>query len=447
LKYYDTVEESYEGDGELDMSRPDHSWLKDLKALERDYNMGLLTHESVDNFATETPELDPSQPVQSVYEHQIQESWQQQYTDQQQWQASQYTEQQPQLEYQQNQQSQVQDVYGTEQYQDQQQQYWSNQQQWGDAGVHSASIDSNMVPHQQENVQQPAQNDYWNNAHAQDIPRSQISMPGQSTGRSVFDDNQNDVKPAQQQKKESPVKHKPQPDKPAATGWFGGIWNKLSLRPKNQMKLPDDKNPTIVWDEQNKRWINLEAEGDGVVTELKPPPKMTDMFPNKQPAAPSLPPQQPAPTSLPPQPENPYQSTNMGLTSNQPVQPNLSQGDTPMMSNQNSHNTNMMANNTMQRAAPATINEEPMVQPKSLQPNMFKLQRGRNIKKSYVDVFNPGAKQPGGASTLPAPDAFSSLPANGPQINFFIPAPITDPNAPTDFLTPTPIQQLDDNSQ
>lgn len=28
-------------------------------------------------------------------------------------------------------------------------------------------------------------------------------------------------------------------------GWFGGIWNKLSLKPKNQMKLPDDKNPSV----------------------------------------------------------------------------------------------------------------------------------------------------------------------------------------------------------
>lgn len=30
------------------------------------------------------------------------------------------------------------------------------------------------------------------------------------------------------------------------TGWFGGIFNKLSLKPKNQMKLPDDKNPTVT---------------------------------------------------------------------------------------------------------------------------------------------------------------------------------------------------------
>lgn len=29
------------------------------------------------------------------------------------------------------------------------------------------------------------------------------------------------------------------------SGWFGGMWNKLSLKPKNQMILPDDKNPSV----------------------------------------------------------------------------------------------------------------------------------------------------------------------------------------------------------
>ena len=31
----------------------------------------------------------------------------------------------------------------------------------------------------------------------------------------------------------------------AASGWLGGLWNKLSLKPKNQMILPDDKNPSV----------------------------------------------------------------------------------------------------------------------------------------------------------------------------------------------------------
>lgn len=30
-----------------------------------------------------------------------------------------------------------------------------------------------------------------------------------------------------------------------SAGWFGGIFSKLSIKPKNQMILPDDKNPTV----------------------------------------------------------------------------------------------------------------------------------------------------------------------------------------------------------
>lgn len=29
------------------------------------------------------------------------------------------------------------------------------------------------------------------------------------------------------------------------SGWLGGIWNKITLKPKNQMILPDDKNPSV----------------------------------------------------------------------------------------------------------------------------------------------------------------------------------------------------------
>lgn len=71
-------------------------------------------------------------------------------------------------------------------------------------------------------------------------------MPNQAKGHSIFDEDASET--AQKAKKDSPMKPKPVPikqDKPATTGWFGGIWSKLALRPKNQMKLPDDKNPTV----------------------------------------------------------------------------------------------------------------------------------------------------------------------------------------------------------
>lgn len=47
--------------------------------------------------------------------------------------------------------------------------------------------------------------------------------------------------------KSSPVKSKAavNQEKTQSTGWFGGIFSKLSLKPKNQMKLPDDNNPKV----------------------------------------------------------------------------------------------------------------------------------------------------------------------------------------------------------
>lgn len=64
----------------------------------------------------------------------------------------------------------------------------------------------------------------------------------------------------------------------ASSGWFGGIWNKFSLKPKNQMILPDDKNPTIVWDPDRKQWINTDADENETGESLKPPPKLNELM-------------------------------------------------------------------------------------------------------------------------------------------------------------------------
>jgi len=42
-------------------------------------------------------------------------------------------------------------------------------------------------------------------------------------------------------------KQKEQESKPAGGthSWLGGIWNRFALRATNQMKLPDDKNPSV----------------------------------------------------------------------------------------------------------------------------------------------------------------------------------------------------------
>lgn len=73
-------------------------------------------------------------------------------------------------------------------------------------------------------------------------------MPNQPRGRDGGDDEGE-----AQTKKDSPVKPKPtavaterlKQEKTSSTGWFGGIWSKLALKPRNQMKLPDDKNPSV----------------------------------------------------------------------------------------------------------------------------------------------------------------------------------------------------------
>lgn len=69
------------------------------------------------------------------------------------------------------------------------------------------------------------------------------------------------------------------------------------------------------------------------------------------------------------------------------------------------------------------------------------------MKKSYIDVFNPNAKQGAPQTSPPPPLDMMAPPGAPPSINFFIPQPINDANAPTDFLTPAPPMQYDENSQ
>lgn len=47
--------------------------------------------------------------------------------------------------------------------------------------------------------------------------------------------------------KQSPEKAKKNhQDEAHNSGWISGIFSKLSIKPKNQMILPDDKNPTVT---------------------------------------------------------------------------------------------------------------------------------------------------------------------------------------------------------
>lgn len=61
-------------------------------------------------------------------------------------------------------------------------------------------------------------------------------------------------------------------------GWFSGLFNKLSLKPKNQMILPDDKNPTILWDNKERRWVNTAGDGEDDLAPSGPPPKDSELM-------------------------------------------------------------------------------------------------------------------------------------------------------------------------
>jgi hypothetical protein len=374
LKYYDPV-----GDGEeetdFDSSRPDNSWLKDLRRVQNDYTMGLITQQPSMTLTTTTTTHTQEEHVysqnQDVWQQQQQQQVYEQY-HQQPWSPEQQLEPTP-VEYQKQPEQQQQEGYGGTHYQEQQQQqYWPGQQQWS--------------PEQTTTYQEPAEQQYYGAvAHSEDIPQPQISLPNQHDGK-VRSDEQNE-----QPKKDPPAKAakpaEPSLDKPGGSGWFGGIFSKLSLKPKNQMKLPDDKNPTILWDSEKKRWVNTDEDNADGASDFKPPPKMAEMTPKLQPAP-----------AFNPTPRN--------------------VGAEPAQENGNA--------------------------PKTAQPNIFKLQRNRNLKKSYIDVFNPGAKS---GQALPPPGSMGGATGAQQPMNFFVPQPVNDPNAPTDFLTPAPPLLYDENAQ
>ncbi|XP_011171826.1 uncharacterized protein LOC105204448 isoform X2 [Solenopsis invicta] len=167
--------------------------------------------------------------------------------------------------------------------------------------------------------------------------------------------------------------------------WFGGLFSKLAPKPKNQMILPDDSNPTIVWDPVAKKWMNKDEDGDSGSGTLAPPPKTSDMSFR----APSM---------------------ERGLDSSQPPLPSAHNEDTPAMD----------------------ISKLPTAS------NMFKLPKGRNMRANYVDIMNPAGASKGStaSSNVATPMTSPLVPMATSSPQMFIPAPINDPTAPVDFLTP-----------
>ncbi|XP_011879945.1 PREDICTED: uncharacterized protein LOC105568691 isoform X2 [Vollenhovia emeryi] len=164
--------------------------------------------------------------------------------------------------------------------------------------------------------------------------------------------------------------------------WFGGLFSKLAPKPKNQMILPDDSNPTIVWDPVAKKWMNKDEDGDSGTGTLAPPPKTSDMS---------------------------FRA------------PAMERGPQPPLPAAHDED------------APATdISKLP------IGSNMFKLPRGRSMRANYVDIMNPAGKAKGSAaqSNVPTPITSPLVPVATSSPQMFVPAPINDPTAPVDFLTP-----------
>ncbi|XP_055630491.1 uncharacterized protein LOC129771134 isoform X2 [Toxorhynchites rutilus septentrionalis] len=277
------------------------------------------------------------------------------------------------------------------------------------------------TPVASQDMQQSSPYGYW--GANSEVPQPTISMP--NSNRSGYDDENHrtstqhsphSAHPQQQKHQDQigveqsisgdPTKRGPsnKDSKPAVnsqsanSGWFGGIWNKLSLKPKNQMILPDDKNPTIVWDPEKKRWVNTESD-EAVEESFKPPPKMADLMPT---------------SSAPPQASTPISHSIATI----PSPTTYAAEPSPHVVEPPSEQPLTMSQGTNQSST--TKIGEPTKVP-TLQSNMFKMQRNRTLKKSYVDVFNPS----GAAPSRPAePILAPNIPTmHTPQGGFFVPGP------------------------
>ncbi|CAL7947946.1 unnamed protein product [Xylocopa violacea] len=182
-------------------------------------------------------------------------------------------------------------------------------------------------------------------------------------------------KPTASAKKAS---EKPAEKKPSNSGgsWFGGLFSKLAPKPKNQMILPDDSNPKIVWDPVAKKWMNKDEDGDSSSSTLAPPPKASDMG-FRAPVPEQVP--QPSQQPLPPVDEN-------------------------------------------------AVNKFKLPKGRSMRANYIDVMNPAGSKSNVAP------------SNIPTPVTSPMVPMATSSPQLFIPAPVNDPSAPVDFLTSTTTQ-------
>ncbi|XP_050456313.1 protein transport protein Sec16A isoform X4 [Cataglyphis hispanica] len=292
----------------------------------------------------------------------------------------------------------------TQQQQPQQQDYWNQQSYYqGNYGRNESTLSNwpqqsmpGMIADQTE-INNTQQLDKWNfETEREDktpTPESNmqpaISMTP-STGKQYDPLEELDALETPRASGKSPTEMKKTTEKtaekkPTNSGgsWFGGLFSKLAPKPKNQMILPDDSNPTIVWDPVAKKWMNKDEDGDGGASALVPPPKTSDV----------------------------------------------------------SFRAPVMERNTCSQPLPPSGEDASAMDAISKLPtgnsNMYKLPKGRSMRANYVDVMNPGGgklKAPGMTSSTPMTSPLVPMATSSPQL--FVPAPINDSTAPVDFLTP-----------
>lgn len=126
--------------------------------------------------------------------------------------------------------------------------------------------------------------------------------------------------------------------------------------------------------------MNLEEDGDSAAAEVKPPPKMTDMFTKSVPTMPSSVPQGFQPNARMPQPsQRPIETVPNNAGYGQPFT-QQSQPNYP-----NTLASSQAIQQPQQNPSPAGGVEDTNPSLKGGQPNMFKLQKSRSRFDLIID--------------------------------------------------------------
>ncbi|XP_059619844.1 protein transport protein Sec16A isoform X2 [Phlebotomus argentipes] len=432
LKYYDPMHDKLLDESSTDAqegTQDGQNWLNDLQSVLRQFNSGVLSYESssMQNLAQNTSTTSVPTPypqAQNVdfskteIDEQFREINHQFNQLNLQYQADQHN--QPiSLDYSAPVMNPPVPDYQSQQLNDPyQNQYSSVPYGSVDQGNPVTSMDSpNYYDPSQFGGQQNADNsssfDYYGQQQQQqqqqqsnsEMPKPQITMPNSLSNKPGFYDETPQESERKAKMSEAGGKNQmdnstkktsgkdgklPGQQNNQSSGWFGGIWGKLSLKPKNQMILPDDKNPTIVWDPDKKKWVNTDGDTDETES-FRPPPKMADLTPQSN-----------HEYSIPHQENHP-----------------------PQVAQAVPQSTPVLAPTPTADAAPTLKGNN------NLQSNMFKMQRNRTLKNSYVDVFNPS-----GAPMKPIQPVMAPTLPSVPQTGFFVPQ--TGSGATSDQTDNTP---------